>query len=543
MDDLHGLLRRQLQRHVGRGSELPGEWQPLLRAVSEAYREFDVARRLVERALELSSAELHAANAELRGVLSVLPDRLFRVRSDGGITGVMAGSPVDQHPVLQRAGAEPASEAGAFRRDFWRAVETVRTTHTPVALDTSCDGAHFEVRLFPFVGSDIIGIVRDITARHHAERDRLVLGKLESTGILAGGIAHDFNNLLAAILLNVQLAGMPDLSPEKVAKHLAEAGSTIHAAKLLTQQLLAFARGGVGASEALDLASVVREAAPLVVTGSSVRCEIVVANDVPPIRGDRAQLGQMIRHLVLNAREAMPDGGTIVVRLDSANTSEGPRVHLTVTDQGSGIPASVLPRIFDPYFSTKMRGTQKGMGLGLTICHVIVQRHGGAISVESHAGAGATFHVYFPAVAAEEAAPARPAESAPASAASRRILVMDDEPMVRTVMEAVLTRLGYETAGTENGRDAVALYLSEKEAGRPFAAVILDLTVKGDMGGEAAVRELLKTDPDVRAIVMSGYSDSDVMRDYARHGFKASLAKPCDHAAIVSALRSVLGAG
>lgn len=549
LDEFHPLLRRQWQRHVGRNHVPPEEWLALLRAVSDAYAESDTARRLVERALELSSNELHAANAELRGVLRVLPDLLFRVGADNAIGGVMQGSTVTNHPML-RALTEPQASGTNVLRS---AVEQVRETRAPVTFEYH-DGndraaRHYEVRLLPFVDTDIIGIVRDVSDRKQVERDRLVLGKLESTGILAGGIAHDFNNLLTTMLLNLDMAASDGTPVAEVAEHLATIRHGVLAAQVLTQQLITFARGGTAMRQSVVLTALLQDSVPLALSGSNVRADIVVARDLWSVEVDTGQIGQVVRNLVLNAREAMPGGGVVTLRAENvvlpvANAqtlAPGKYVQIIVADQGHGIPSETLPKIFDPYFSTKIRGTQKGMGLGLTICHSIVQKHGGAISVQSSLGQGSRFTLYLPAAMGSSVSAAAAAGSNQGLRVRGRILVMDDEPMVRSVFKTVLQQIGYDAELAADGRTAVDLYAKAQHEGRPFDAVILDLTVKGEMGGEAAARVLQALDPAVRAIVMSGYSDDDVMRQFERHGFKGRLIKPFDRDALRDVLAQVIG--
>jgi two-component system, cell cycle sensor histidine kinase and response regulator CckA len=550
LDHFHPLLRRQWRRHVGRDHAPTEEWLPLLHAVSAAYGENDTARRLVERALALSSDELHSANAELRGVLRVLPDILFRVGADDRIGGVMQGSTIAGHAALRALmnASTPAAEM------FRRAIEQVRATRVAAAFEYQDGGdrgsAYYEVRLLPFVDADIIGVVRDVSDRKQAERDRLVLGKLESTGILAGGIAHDFNNLLTTMLLNLDLAASDGTPATDMAEHLATIRQGVLAAQVLTQQLITFARGGAAMRQSVVLTSLLQDSVPLALSGSNVRSDIVVAPDLWPTEVDIGQMGQVIRNLVLNAREAMPGGGVVKLRagnitLSSANTEalpHGKYVQIVVTDQGYGISAEALPKIFDPYFSTKIRGVQKGMGLGLTICHAIVQKHGGTITVESTLGQGACFAVYLPATTkTASVTPAAPA-SADHNRPRGRVLVMDDEPMVRNVFKTVLNQIGYDAELARDGRAAVDLYTKAQYEGRPFDAVILDLTVKGEMGGQAAARVLHALDPAVSAIVMSGYSDDDVMRHYDRHGFKARLVKPFDRDMLRDVLAQVIKA-
>ena len=400
------------------------------------------------------------------------------------------------------------------------------------------DSTHHPVR--------VIGTNLDITERKQAEHDRLILGKLESTGILAGGIAHDFNNLLTGMLLNLGMAQMTRQADPEVAGYLSEMRQAVSAAKVLTDQLITFARGGTSVRRPTDLAGLLRESTLLALTGSNVEAKLALADDLWPAELDGGQLGQVVRNLVLNAREAMPGGGVVSLRAENVvlraggipPLPPGEYVRVSVSDHGLGIAPETLPKIFDPYFSTKQRGMQKGMGLGLTICHSIVQKHAGAIVVESTPGAGATFLVYLP--ACRNAVVAEPSLQPDHRPRSGRILVMDDELRIRTIFEMTLKRIGYEAVLAADGQAAVELYEKARAEKRPFDAVILDLTVRGGMGGGEAMQALLPCDPAVRAVVMSGYSDDKMMQDYARYGFKAALIKPFDYETLRGVLDRVL---
>ncbi len=370
--------------------------------------------------------------------------------------------------------------------------------------------------------------VRDLTARRQAENDRLVLSKLESTGLLAGGIAHDFNNLIAGVVLNLDMARLSQPAGSESLAFLQAAKQGAMAATQLTHQLIAFARGGAEVRRVTAVAEIVRNAVPLALSGSNVRGETDLAADLPPVRVDPDQLARAIGNLVLNSREAMPDGGVVriearKVRLplpDGPALPPGDYVCLAVRDRGQGIDPEVLPKIFDPYFSTKERGSQKGMGLGLTIAHTIIGRHGGAVTVQSAVGHGSNFLVYLPAAAAEQPVPA------PARAAAVPVLVMDDEANLRESLRRALGKLGFEVAVAEEGGAAVAQFAEARAAGRPFGVVILDLTVRGGPGGKETLANLRRIEPGVKAIAMSGYADNEVMRDYSAHGFRAALVKP-----------------
>jgi len=392
-----------------------------------------------------------------------------------------------------------------------------------------------EVRIEAVVaasGRECRAAVTDIAERKQGEKDRLVLSKLESTGILAGGIAHDFNNLLTVVLLHIDLAQMHIPPSEAWARHLELAKKAAAMARGLTQQLITFASGGAPIRRVTSLAGVIQESVHPALSGSRVRCEFSLAEDLWPAEADEGQFGQVIRNLVLNAREAMPQGGVVSVRAENVvlrsheipSLPPGEYVRVSIADQGVGISKAVLPKIFDPYFSTKQRGDQKGMGLGLTICHTVIQRHGGAIAVESEVGVGTTFHIHLP--ASRKLLTKEKASLPTILPRHGRILVMDDEEVVRGVIEATLRQMGHEVEPVEDGQRAIEVYGNAKAQGRPFDLVILDLTVRAGVGGREAIQALLKLDPTVKAIVMTGYANDPVALEPERYGFKGILAKP-----------------
>ncbi len=395
----------------------------------------------------------------------------------------------------------------------------------------------------------VFAIARDITERRQLENERLVLSKLESTGVLAGGIAHDFNNLLASLQLNLDMVSLSGTTSKPQEQHLAQARETIHAAKRITQQLIAFADGETSPRRIVDLRVLLRQSLELALSGSAVRPESQIAPDLWPAEVDEEQIGQMMHTVILNAREAMRGDG--VLRLEAVNVTleipPGPEcapggyVRIRVTDSGIGIPDDVLPRIFDPYFSTKQRGTQKGMGLGLTICRNVIQRHGGTVGVESAVGRGTTVTIHLPArhQPVAGAAPVAAAGAAP----SRRILVMDDEQVIREIVGHTLGHLGYEVVLAKDGEEALAAYVRANGEGRPFAAVLLDLTVRGGMGGSETMRRLRALDAGVKAILMTGYSNDAAFRDPVAHGFKAALGKPFSAESLRLLLEEILREG
>jgi len=387
----------------------------------------------------------------------------------------------------------------------------------------------------------------DITERKRAEADRLIMNKLESTGILAGGIAHDFNNLLTVIFLNLELAQRLNVPDERMTSYLEEAMETCSSARGLTAQLVTFAKGGAPVRQAMHLGVLIQESVRPALSGSNVRCEFSLAEDLWVAYVDPGQIGQLIRNLVLNAREAMPQGGVVSVQAKNVvlsaqehpSLSAGEYVWISIADQGTGISREILPKIFDPYFSTKLRGDQKGMGLGLTICYAVVQKHGGAIVVKSEVGVGTTFDIYLPAALKLSGGKKEPA---PASVPRHgRVLVMDDEEGVRKVLGLTLTMMGHAVELADEGQMAIEVYKKAKSLGRHFDVVILDLTVREGMGGQEAIQALLKIDPDVKAIAMSGYVDNPVILEPERHGFKGAMPKPFDVDTLQEILSSAMG--
>ncbi len=369
-----------------------------------------------------------------------------------------------------------------------------------------------------------VGTVEDITELRRIRQEMLKTQKLESLGVLAGGIAHDFNNILTAILGNISLARM-QLSGdvERAGKRLLEAENAADRAKDLTQQLLTFARGGEPVKKVIDVSGLLREAAGFAIHGSAVRCGFALADDLWPVEVDEGQISQVIHNLVINAVQAMPDGGEIEVGAKNhLSTPDGKRcVRISVADTGTGIPEQHLQRIFDPYYTTK----QHGSGLGLATCYSIIKKHGGSITVESTMGRGSTFHLELPALEPVVMAAGRKSQ-VQVTVGSGRLLVMDDEEPVRDAVKAMLEQLGYQVECAKDGSEAVDLYLARKNEGTPFSAIILDLTIPGGVGGREAIAMLRNIDPGVRAVVSSGYSTDPVMASYREYGFSAVLVKP-----------------
>ena len=277
------------------------------------------------------------------------------------------------------------------------------------------------------------------------------------------------------------------------------------------------------------MAEVIKDTVHRAVKGGGTRVSFDIQDDLRSVEADEHQLRQCFLNLALNAVEAMPDGGLLTVGAENKMVSSGEvpdlpagsYLRITLTDEGCGIPPELLPKLFDPYFTTKGMGAEKGVGLGLPVCYSVFKRHGGTITVTSRPGEGATFVIYLPA-GAETAKPS--VDTRPTG--HGRILIMDDEPPVREVERAFLERLGYEVTEVKDGREAIVAYKEALKLGKPFDLVLLDLTVRGGVGGQAAMEELLQIDPSVRAIIVSGFTDDIVIENYAAYGFLGALKKP-----------------
>ena len=368
----------------------------------------------------------------------------------------------------------------------------------------------------------LVAVFRDATSRRQREQEQVQFQKLESIRTLAAGIAHDFNNLLTGLLGYMSLV-QPHLAPgSEPWQMLDEAQRAALRATGLTRQLLTFAKGGAPVRKVTDLVQLVQDSARLATSGSNVQCQFEAPQRGVQVMGDEGQLTQVIQNLVRNAVEAMPGGGTtrIKIRLGpSVPIGKGEEACIEVSDDGVGIAPALLDRVFVPFFTTKVNGS----GLGLAAAYSIVQAHGGRINVASRQGAGTTFTIFLPLA---EIASGTPKPFAALPFASGSVLVMDDQAVVRHVVERALGEVGCDTCLVANGEEAIAAYREALGRGRPFAAAILDLTVPGGMGGREVAAAILALDPEAKLIVSSGYSEDAVMSDYRRHGFRAVLPKP-----------------
>jgi nitrogen-specific signal transduction histidine kinase/ActR/RegA family two-component response regulator len=385
-------------------------------------------------------------------------------------------------------------------------------------------------------------VVRDVTQQRELEDEIAKIERLESVGVLAGGIAHDFNNILSAVLGNISIAKMATDDESMRDDRIAEAERAALRARDLTQQLLTFARGGEPVRKSVDLEAIVREAVTFGLRGSKAGHTIECEPDLWPVEADEGQIGRVINNLVINADQAMPQGGKVTVEV--RNIEVGPErnlplepgryVFVRIADEGIGIPDELLQRIFDPFFTTKQRGS----GLGLATSFSIVQKHDGHMAVESEVGKGTAFTIYLP--VSEKKPTDALQEDEIAFQGRGRVLVMDDEEPVQEVVRVMLEEMGFEVVTVGDGARMLEAYQQARMREEPFDVVIMDLTIPGGMGGEEAIAHLLRLDPDVRAIVASGYSNDPVMAEYRKHGFRGMVAKPFGYDDLVKAMKAVM---
>lgn len=385
-------------------------------------------------------------------------------------------------------------------------------------------------------------VITDLTMQKQAEKEALKIQKMEAIGKLAGGIAHDFNNMLAVIMGNVSYALTKIDHNDEIFTLLSDAEKATVDAQKLTHQMLTFAKGGEPVTETTDINIILKDSVEFLLRGSNVACEFDLQDDIPGVDVDTGQINQVINNLVINAKQAMPMGGTLLINTGTENIKAnnqfslpaGNYVKIKIQDHGIGIPEEHLKNIFEPFFTTK----QDGNGLGLATTYSIIRKHHGAITVDSKIGKGTSFCIYLR--ESLKTIPEKSIEKNISHKTKGRILVMDDNDLMLKVIGAMLKDMGYDETLTTDGRDALAAYQEAAGKKKPFDLVILDLTVPGGMGGAETMTELLKINPEVKAVVASGYSNDPIMANYAEHGFSGVMAKPFNMDELAKTIKSVL---
>lgn len=389
---------------------------------------------------------------------------------------------------------------------------------------------------FDSQGNFLFGIASglDITDRMAAERELRKKEKLESISLLAGGIAHDFNNILTALIGNISLARFEAEDQPALHNRLEQAEKASLRARNLARQLLNFVKEGSPHQTTVGLSKLIRETVQFTLRGSNIRPIYDIPAELSPVKVDPGQISQIIENLTINAVQAMPDGGTIQISGETVpfeqieKHEEIPRPHaenyvaITFQDSGTGMEPEIVRRIFQPYFTTKSRGT----GLGLTTSYSIAKNHQGLLSVSSQIGEGTAFTLYLPASTEQVKAEKNPQSKPAYSSGGGKILVVDDEKPILLLLEETLTSFGYKFVGAANGPHGINAYEKAIADHQPFDLVIMDLTIPGEMSGLQTMQRIRELDPSARGIISTGYSHAEVMREHAKYGFQDAIAKP-----------------
>ena len=542
------------------------------------------SNRLLEQKVAERTASLQASNLELRQQIAereraetaraVEQERLLVTLSsigDGVITIDTTGHITLLNKVAEQLTGWPQEQAvgqplGAIFRLRDGQARTARTTAVEEALQSNkiinrtrltilVSQSETEYLIVetgaPIRAQDgeVIGAVlvfRDMTERQKIEEELVKADRLESIGVLAGGIAHDFNNILTAIMGNISLASIYAKADEKISKRLDNAEKASLRAQDLTQQLLTFSKGGIPLKRLASIKDLIQESVDFSLRGSNVRCELALDNALWSAHVDSGQISQVLHNLIINANQAMPNGGILSVRAENtivdAECPEalvalkpGRYVKVIIEDAGCGIPEEQLQKIFDPYFTTK----DEGSGLGLFTSYSIIKKHDGHIDVTSTVDVGSTFSIYLP--ASERPLDAASSVSPRLTSGSGKVLVMENEEALCDVIEGILLHFGYDVVFASDGIQAISVYQHAKDMHAPFDAIIMDLTIPGGMGGKEAIERLLELDPEVKAIVASGYANDPIMADYRAYGFVSCIAKPYRTDTLAKTLRDVIG--
>ncbi len=397
----------------------------------------------------------------------------------------------------------------------------------------------------------IVVIIRDCTQQELFEEKLLRIRKLESVGLLAGGIAHDFNNILTGIITNLFMARMSVFKNEEACQLIADAEQAAFKATRLTKQLLTFSMGGSPVKELISVSQLIEETVGFSLSGSNVDYRLTFDENLKAVEVDKGQIDQVLNNLVVNAAQAMPEGGTVTITAENCTHSgesdadkqvffvpglplvEGEYVKISIRDDGPGIPRKHLGKIFDPYFSTKTGST----GLGLTTAYSIVKKHGGHIEVESFPGEGTVFSFFLP--AAKEEGDEDHEEILQGGTECGKVLVMDDDIIIRTVVEKLLRKTGYNVECVSNGDDALRVYNDAFTANDPFKFVLMDLTIPGGMGGKETVTKIKEFDENAKVIVFSGYSNDPILSNFKEYGFDGVLKKPFSTDELLSLIQNI----
>ncbi len=509
-----------------------------------------VAERHINELEERNHARIALQDSARRmtDILEKTSDGFFALDTNWNFTylnaeaEVMLGQPRESL-VGQNIWAKVPSLSGSIFEQNYRRVMRDQVAIEFEALDVK-GKAWFEVHSYPS-GGGVSVFFREITERKRAEEERLTTSKLESLGTLAGGIAHDLNNILTVISGNIGLAQLDAPSNSgNLLSFLAKAGQAAQHAARLSSQLLTFSKGGAPLKRIASVADVLQHAAEFSLHGSNLRAEIEIEDHLCKADIDVGQVEQVINALMINAREAMPNGGCVNVSAENVHfdgksglpIDPGRYIKVSIADHGPGVPLDLVAKIFDPYFTTKASST----GLGLAICYSIIRKHGGFLHLENNSPGGATFSFYLPAASAKVLGdPLQPNENI-FHFNDKRILVMDDESAIRELTTQLLTTMGYEVTAVPDGAEAIRIYERALRKGEHFVVVVLDATVRGGLGGVETIERLRNIDPDVNAIICSGYSDEAALSQFLSYGFRGALPKPFNRRELADAMQKAV---
>ncbi len=540
---------KELAQHLDQLEGVVHDRTSELRKANIQLQEDIIKRQLAEKALQESEEKYRGLIETASDAIFVIDAATARIVDVNRKGSELLGRPAVEIVGLHFSQLHPPDETERYR-DLLQKTGSHITPPDIAYHVLHKDGYRIPVEISTSImelgdGKIIQGIFRDIRERLLLEEEIQKAKRLESAGILAGGIAHDFNNLLTAILGNISLAKTYVDTTGKVYKRLMETEKAIMRAKDLTRQLLTFARGGTAITRTVNLANTIVESAEFVLRGSNTKCEFNIDENLWPVKADLSQINQVIHNLIINARQSMPDGG--ICRVEAKNVRLGKAESLplpvgrylmiSISDKGSGIAPEHLNKIFDPFFTTKRSGT----GLGLSMAYSVIKRHGGLLTVDSVVGSGSTFNIYLPASKQNVLPAAEHIDQAEFIKGEGMILLMDDEEFVLNIASDILFHLGYGVETAKDGKEALDLYKKRLANGKGYAAVILDLTVPGGMGGKETVRELKKLDPDAKVIVSSGYATDPILAMYKEYGFDAMVPKPYKLEDLAATLHQVLG--